>query len=380
MTRTWKFDCGSAAEAASGYTKVRAEDRYDKEKGYGFLEGGIVTAVDRGEQGTPRRDGLIPFGAAFRVDVAGADAGPVEEAELGYYAVHLLIGDAHYDTDTTAKGAAGQLFVSGLRTQAGHFERVSFTLPAADGAVMLHFSGLAPRVNALEVVPAPQPCTVFLAGDSTVADQPADIYPFAGWGQALPALLRADAVCENHAFSGRSSRSFVDEGRLARIWERIKPHDYLLVQFGHNDQKRDEARYTEPSTTYKEYLRLYIEGARSRQAYPVLVTSMHRRFFDGEGKVVDTHGDYLDAVRELAAAEGVPLVDLAEMSRALYEELGPEGSKSLFMWGAPGEFMRHPGGIEDNTHLNERGALQLARLVAQGLKELSLQPLRMYLR
>ncbi len=381
MAFSWKIDFGGERRAAAGYRKVTAESRYYEAEGCGFLEGGVVTSIDRGEPGELKQDGCIPFGTAFRADVAAeAVQGTAAADAARYYTVHVLIGDAHYETETTIKGADGQLLVSGLRTNAGHFERVSFTVPARDGMVTLAFSGLAPRINALEIIPNAQACTLFLAGDSTVANQPADIYPFAGWGQALPALLRADAVVENHAFSGRSSRSFIDEGRLDRIWAQMKPHDYLLIQFGHNDQKRDEARYTAPDSTYKEYLRQYIEGARSRQAIPILVTSMHRRFYDGEGKIVDTLGEYTQAVMELAAEDDVPLIDLAEKSRALYEAYGPERSKSLFMWGAPGEFLRHPNGIEDNTHFNERGALQIAKLVAQGLKELDLQPLRLYMR
>lgn len=140
-------------------------------------------------------------------------------------------------------------------------------------------------------------------------------------------------------------------------------------------EKFDDTRRTEPFSTYKDYLRIYIERARERGMTPVLITSVHRRYFEADGRLMDTHGDYLEAMKELAEEERVPLIDLAANSKRLFEELGAEAAKSLFMWGARGEFIHFPGGVEDNTHFQAAGAIQIAGLVTEGLRELRLPQL-----
>nr|WP_223829385.1 rhamnogalacturonan acetylesterase [Paenibacillus arenilitoris] len=230
----------------------------------------------------------------------------------------------------------------------------------------------------MEIAEAKQATTIYLAGDSTVTDQ--ETFPYAGWGQMLPLYLKADAAVDNRAKSGRSSRSFMNEGRLAAILEQIKPNDYLWIQFGHNDQKPDAERATEPFGSYKEMLAVYVEEARARGAIPVLITPVHRRKFDAEGRIVDTHGDYLLGMKQLAAELDVPLIDLAAKSKAMYERLGDEPSKALFMWAYPGEFIHFPEGAQDDTHFQELGAIQIARLVAEGVRELALSPLHLYLK
>lgn len=370
MKREFKFDFGTeTACAAEGYTKVTASTLYDPATGYGFEGAEGLYAKDRGEPGALKRDFVIPLDAGFIVDVPD-----------GTYQVTALIGDGITVTETTVKAGTGRLMVHKHRTPAGQFASHAFSVWVTDGKLRLAFSGLAPRINALEITPRDTAVTVFLAGDSTVTDQPADGYPYTGWGQMLTKWFKADVAVANYALSGRSSKSFISEGHLDKIWERMKPQDYLLVQFGHNDQKFDEERHTDPFTTYKETLKIYIDGARSRKAVPILVTSVQRRFFDDQGKLTDTHGDYLTAMRELAREEEVPLIDLAERSKALFEELGPEETKKLFLWAAPGEYINHPNGVEDNTHFHEIGGIRVAELVAAALKELGLQPLRMYLR
>ncbi len=196
----------------------------------------------------------------------------------------------------------------------------------------------------------------------------------------LPAFFKHDVAVDNHARSGQSSLSFVKEGLLDLIMERIKPGDFLFVQFGHNDEKPDASRRTEPFGTFQDQLNMYLKAARSKQATPVLITPVHRRYFQEDGTLQDTHGDYITAIRELAAQEAVPLIDLAERSRRLFEEAGVEGSKDDFMWVLPGEFMNFPAGVEDNTHFQERGARRLAVQVAEAIRELRLQPLHMFLR
>jgi lysophospholipase L1-like esterase len=213
---------------------------------------------------------------------------------------------------------------------------------------------------------------LFLAGDSTMSNYEQDRAPQAGWGQVIGELLKPEVAVRNEAASGRSSKSFIDEGRLTPIEADIRPGDWLFIQFGHNDQKPDEERRTEPYGTYQEHLLTYVEAARSRGAFPVLVTPVQRRSFLEDGVISDTHGEYPSAMKELAAKEGVPLVDLGASSKRLLEALGPERSKALFLWLEPGAHPNYPEGVEDNTHFSETGALKIARLVVEELKELKL--------
>lgn len=206
---------------------------------------------------------------------------------------------------------------------------------------------------------APRCRTLYIAGDSTAAQKFADAAPETGWGMALPFFLREGLVVANHAVNGRSSKSFVDEGRLDAVLGLIRPGDLLLIQFAHNDEKTtDPTRYTEPWTTYQDYLRLYVDGARARGARPVLLTPVERRRFDAAGNAVPSHGEYPAAMRALAEEEGVALLDLQARSLALWQELGVEGTKTFFNWTET---------EQDNTHFNPPGAIALARLVAAGL-------------
>lgn len=214
--------------------------------------------------------------------------------------------------------------------------------------------------------------TVFLAGDSTVSDYTQEKAPMMGWGQRLGDLFGEGVAIHNAAKGGRSSKSFIDEERLAAIASEIGPGDYLLIQFGHNDEKKDAARHTEPYGSYQQYLRQYIQVARDAGATPVLVTSTERRQFEADGRLKDTHGEYPAAMADLAKQEQVVLIDLRAKSRALLESLGDEPSKRLFVWLAPGEHPNYPDGASDNTHFSEYGAEAMAKLVAEGLRETGL--------
>lgn len=214
--------------------------------------------------------------------------------------------------------------------------------------------------------------TIFLAGDSTVSDYTPDKAPMMGWGQRFGSLFDVGVSVRNEARGGRSSKSFIDEGRLRPIEQSIGAGDYLFIQFGHNDEKLDAARHTDVNGTYEHYLTQYIEVARARGAMPVLVTSTERRQFGEDGKLKDTHGDYPAAMIRLASKEGVPVIDLRSKSRKLIEALGDEASKELFVWLAPGEHPNYPKGASDNTHFSERGAEEMAKLVAEGIREAGL--------
>lgn len=373
---SWKFDFGPG-QAADGYTGVTAECAYDSASGYGFEDVSRVYARDRSKAAAAAPGDVkaalyhrfcIPMGATFAACVPD-----------GIYMVNIVAGDAFAEAHTTLKVAGSKRVLPPIRSAPGQFIEEKFAVPVRGGRFRLNVSGQAPRLNMLELQPAPSTLTLFLAGDSTVTDQPEDGYPYAGWGQLLPALFKHDVCVDNHAQSGRSSRSFIEEGRLEAILQQTKPGDFLMIQFGHNDEKPDP-RGTDPFTTYKQHLLRYIGGAREKRAHPVLLTPVHRRYFNPDGTLSDTHGDYIKAVQELAEETETPLIDLAARSKQLFEAAGPEGSKDLFMWVYPGEYMNFPAGTRDNTHFQELGGEAVARLVADGIRDLQLQPLLMYLR
>ena len=207
---------------------------------------------------------------------------------------------------------------------------------------------------------------IWIVGDSTVEDnQP----PFRGWGWALPQYVREGVRVRNIALSGRSSRSFREEGLFEPALQEMAAGDLLLIQFGHNDEKTDE-RHTDPDTTYKEELWRYCEAALARGVQPVLFTPVSRRWFE-DGGLRDTHGPYPQAVRELAAEKGVPLCDLYADSRALLLSLGEEKAAELFVRLQPGENPDFPEGHNDKTHFNADGAKAICALV---VRELSAHP------
>ncbi len=195
---------------------------------------------------------------------------------------------------------------------------------------------------------------IVIVGDSTVASFPEERQVW-GWGQMVSERLQPEAVVFNHAQSGRSSKSFIDEGR----WKTAladKP-DYVLIQFGHNDQKQqDPKRYTDPATTYREHLQRYIADARQQGAQPVLVTSVARRIFDAQGKISTTLTPYADAMKVVAKAENVPLIDLHTSSLALFDNLGDAGSADLSCT------------ADDRTHFSKKGARAIAGLVVEELR------------
>ena len=184
-------------------------------------------------------------------------------------------------------------------------------------------------------------------------------------------LKEGITVC-NHAKNGRSTKSFLDEGRLEAIDAAITEGDYLFIQFGHNDEKNeDPTRYTEPFSTYMENLKIFIDTARRHGAKPVLITPLERRCFVEEKHLgIGAHSDYVAAMKQIAAQQNVPLVDLYSYSRAELKKAGPEDSVKWFMHLAPGEYASCPEGKVDNTHLKYEGAVTFAGLIAKGLYEL----------
>ncbi|MGF7036559.1 lysophospholipase L1-like esterase [Paenibacillus mucilaginosus] len=221
--------------------------------------------------------------------------------------------------------------------------------------------------------------TVYIAGDSTAANYPEDKRPMSGWGEWIASYLAEEVRVSNRARNGRSSKSFIAEGHFDRIASSIGEGDYLLIQFGHNDEKPDEKRHTDPGSTYEEHLTRYIEMARSKGAHPLLLTSVERRKFNEAGELVPSHGDYPAAVQRLAQKLEVPLLDLCSRTQEAYRKLGAEASKAWFVWLEPGEHPNYPEGERDDTHFNELGAQKVAGLVAEALAA-SGSPLAGYLK
>ena len=207
---------------------------------------------------------------------------------------------------------------------------------------------------------------IHIIGDSTVEDNRP---PFRGWGWALPRYVKEGVEVRNHALSGCSSRSFLEEGLWDPVVKALSAGDLLLIQFGHNDEKDDE-RHTDPETTYPENLRRFCRTAQEHGAHPVLLTPVSRRFFAGGGALLYTHGEYPQAVRKLADETGVPLIDLKKDSRELYLSLGEEKTAELFVRLAPGENPDFPEGHDDKTHFNAYGAEKICALVADGMRRI----------
>ena len=224
-----------------------------------------------------------------------------------------------------------------------------------DDRLTLEFAGLAPQVASVDIAPVDLP-TLYLAGDSTVADQAAA--SAASWGQMLPRFFAPRIAVANHAESGETLKSFVTALRLEKLLANLRPGDWVMIQFGHNDQKPQWPQtYVEAATTYRSWLRVYLAEVRRHGATPILVTSPERRNFDGAGHIVPSHGDYPRAVREVAAEEDVALIDLEDMTRRFYEALGAGRAARAFADDG-----------RDRTHHDEYGARSLARMVVEGIR------------
>ena len=210
--------------------------------------------------------------------------------------------------------------------------------------------------------------TIFWAGDSTVRRNSMLTYPQTGIGQFFDRFVkRVDVQIENHAENGRSTKSFLDEGRLVPIYDRMKEGDFLFIQFGHNDAKLDDpARYADPDVEYVQNLEKFVNAARNKGAIPVLITPLTRRLFREPGM---SHGPWSESMRRTAKRLDVALIDLTAMSEELVDKLGEE-AKAFYMHLPVGVYPHYPDGLTDNTHLRPEGALAFGALIAQRLHEL----------
>jgi lysophospholipase L1-like esterase len=354
--RRFHFEPGPVA---NGVQAVAADAIFSVERGYGF-EPGLpaayfttdlpegnwrVTISLRGVAG----GGLVTVKAELRRLVLG----PLPLAENETLTRTFIVNTRNPRIGARSGGGAGP-------------GRVKLKAPrettqeawAWDDRLTLEVHGAALR--SLEIAPARVP-TVFLLGDSTVCDQ--SLEPFASWGQMLPRFFGATVAVANHGESGETYRDSIGRGRLDKVIGTMQPGDYLLMQFGHNDQKQIAAGTGGPFTTYQDEMKTHVAAVRRAGGISVIVSPMERRRFDAAGKIEATLTDYAEAAKATAAAEGVAFIDLNAMSQVLYAALGPEQSARAFA---------APDGKVDNTHHNNYGAFLLARCVARGLVEAQL--------
>lgn len=353
-----KFDFGTEI-AAEGYTPISADTVYTPETGYGFLPGANITVGERDISDPLKNDFCSsdkPF--LFSVDVP----------EEGNYRVTLTLG-GNAAAATVVKAESRRLMLENIETAGGAVQTHTVIvnvrnskLPDGrsvrlksreigalhwDNSLTLEFNGTNPCVCAVEIEKTDDIPTIFLAGDSTVADQQKE--PWTSWGQVLTRFFKPTISVANYAESGETLRAFMGERRLDKLLTQIKAGDYLFIQFAHNDMKRG----TPEEIGYQKSLLHFIDAARQRNAHPVLVTSMHRRQFDENGKVVDTMQGFPEAMKALAKEQNVPLIDLHTMSRKFYEAMGPDNSAGAFV---------------DGTHHNAYGAYEIAKCIVEGIK------------
>ncbi len=339
---------------------VQPADLYSAEKGFGFEPATNGSA-----------DGSANFTAnpkPFLFSVVLAE---------GNYDVAVQLGDPAADSTTTVKAESRRLMLENVPAAKGASVMRSFTVNIRtpviaggdpvrlkprenaylhwDNRLTLEFSGARPAVQSMTVTPATNAVTLFLLGDSTVTDQPRE--PYNSWGQMLPRFFKPGLAVANYAESGESLRSSRSARRLEKVLSLIQPGDFAFIQFGHNDQK-EKGDGIGAFTSYKTDLKHYVSEIRKRGGKPVLITSVQRRNFNAEGRIVSNLGDYPEAVRQVAREEGVPLIDLHAMSKPLYEALEANGKDYAKKAFAPG----------DNTHHNNYGSYQLAKCVVEGIK------------
>ncbi len=326
-----------------------------------------VPAVAAAAALPPQCSGTAPIRCSF-------DVAP------GNYDVTVELGSATKAAGTSMSVEARRQVLDTVSTAAGQIVRTTATVnvrspegqPTGQGGtgtpgLQITFSGSAPAIGTLTVTPASSPVVAYLAGDSTVCDQPTA--PYTGWGQYLPARLRNGAVVANYGDSGESSGSFLSNSALfPRMKPLIKSRDLVFIQLGHNDKETT-------AVAFRDNLARLVNGVRERGGVPVLMTPPVRRLFDGTkltATALHVNGKGVDlpaVIRALGRSAGVPVIDLTAKSRALVESMGPSASQALFL-------TREAG---DNTHFSARGGAEMAGLVVQGVRELNL-PLASYLR
>lgn len=364
--QTFKFDF-SNGKTQEEFVKVAPQTIFSDDKGYGY---DVNTSWD----GKSKK----PF--YFSVNVPD-----------GNYKVTVTLGSRDYAGVTTIRGESRRLFYEHVPTKKGEFKTETFVINKRnaiisgnkkvklksrelgkfdwDDKLTFEFNGTAPQIAYLVIEKDDTVPTVFLCGNSTVVDQQAE--PYASWGQMIPRFFSDKVSVANYAESGLSANTFIGGNRLEKIKTQMKKGDYLFVEFGHNDQKqKGPGKGAYYSFAY--YIKMYIDEARDKGATPVIVTPTRRRRFDKNGKIMDTHGDFPKALREIAARENVPVIDLQDMTKTMVEAYGEEESKHIYMYCPANTYPNQTREIKDNSHFGVFGAYEIAKCVAEGVKEAKL--------
>ncbi len=374
QAQSYLFDFTGDKKAKGGAISITTADRFSSEKGYGY-----------DLQQSPARNGR----GSFFFSVAVPD---------GNYRVVATVGAKGTAGETTLRGESRRLFFENVKTRKGETRTCSFVVNKRntrisdtenvrikerergklnwDDKLTIEINGDNPVISSLSIERVDDVPTIFLCGNSTVVDQ--DNEPWASWGQMIPRFLN-DSVCvANYAESGERADTFIAAGRLKKLLTQMKPGDYIFMEFGHNDQKLKgpgKGAYYSFATC----LKTFVDEARARGANPIFVTPTQRRSFNAEGKIVDTHEDYPEAMRWVAQRENVPVIELNEMTRTFYEAMGVEGSKRAFVHYPAGSYPGQDKPLADNTHFNPYGAYEIAKCILLGLQKIE-SPLTGYIR
>ncbi len=316
----------------------------------------------------------------------------------GNYRVTVTLGNKKKAGQTVVRAESRRHYVDEVVTKKGKTATVSFVVnkhsPVIDSntrvklkprevdyknwddSLNLSFCGLMPAVQHIHIEPVTDITTVFLCGNSTVVDQEEE--PWASWGQMITRWFGPQVVIANFAESGLSCTTFLAQLRLDKILSQLKKGDYVIVEFGHNDEKEkkagDGAWYS-----YSRNLKIFADRVRAAGGNIIFCTPTARRSFDADGHIINTHGDYPEAMKTVAQREQVPVIDLTRMSTTFYEALGVEGSKRALVHYPANTFANQEKPLADNTHFNPYGAWEVAKMVVMGLKQIN-SPLAAYLR
>lgn len=322
------------------------------------------------------------------------------EVPDGNYKVTVVLGSKKKAGKTVVRAENRRLMVDEVATKKGQFKTVEFVVNKRtpeiekgkrvkvkdreknyntwDNAINLEFTGAAPAVKEVKIERDTTATTIFLCGNSTVVDQPYE--PWASWGQMIPRWFGPEVAISNNAESGLTAGSFLGSYRLDKILTMMKKGDYVICEFGHNDQKE---KMTGAGAWYNfsYYLKIFIDKVRAKGGNIIFVTPTQRRRFDDatHSKILETHGDYPDAMRAVAKREGVPVIELHDMTRTFFETLGYENSKKALVHYPANTFPGQDKPLADNTHFNPYGAYEIAKMVVMGMKQLNL-PIVKYLR
>lgn len=322
------------------------------------------------------------------------------EVPDGNYKVTVVLGSKKKAGNTVVRAENRRLMVDEVATKKGQFKTVEFVVNKRtpeiekgkrvkvkdreknyntwDNAINLEFTGAAPAVKEVKIERDTTATTIFLCGNSTVVDQPYE--PWASWGQMIPRWFGPEIAISNNAESGLTAGSFLGSYRLDKILTMMKKGDYVICEFGHNDQKEKMAG-AGAWYNFSYNLKVFIDKVRAKGGNIIFVTPTQRRLFDDatHSKILETHGDYPDAMRAVAKREGVPVIELHDMTRTFFETLGYENSKKALVHYPANTFPGQDKPLADNTHFNPYGAYEIAKMVVMGMKQLNL-PIVKYLR